>query len=117
MSKRTTSDEVLVTFENGVATITMNRPEKLNAWTQSMRDALTDKMRKVAVDDAAKVAIITGRGKFYRDTKQQLWKMRLACFFLIGHNFSTCCFQVAAFIFNRFASPYSAPAAASVACS
>ena len=69
MSKRTTSDEVMVTSENGVTTLTMNRPEKLNAWTQSMRDNLTDKMRKVAVDDATKVAIITGRGKFYRDEK------------------------------------------------
>ena len=69
MSKRTTSDEVMVTSENGVTTLTMNRPEKLNAWTQSMRDTLTDKMRKVAVDDATKVAIITGRGKFYRDEK------------------------------------------------
>ena len=67
MSKRTTSDEVLVASENGITTLTMNRPEKLNAWTQSMRDALTDKMREVAVDDATKVAIITGKGKFYRD--------------------------------------------------
>ena len=66
MSKRITDDEVLVTSENGVTTITMNRPEKLNAWTQSMRDALTQKMRDVAADDATKVAIITGRGKFYR---------------------------------------------------
>ena len=61
------SDEVLVASESGVTTLTMNRPEKLNAWTQSMRDALTDRMREAAVDDATKVAIITGRGKFYRD--------------------------------------------------
>ena len=64
------SDEVLVASENGVTTITMNRPEKLNAWTQSMRDALTDRMREAAVDDATKVAIITGRGKFYRDMRE-----------------------------------------------
>ena len=64
------SDEVLVASENGVTTLTMNRPEKLNAWTQSMRDALTDRMREAAVDDATKVAIITGRGKFYRDVRE-----------------------------------------------
>ena len=65
------SDEVLVASENGVTTLTMNRPEKLNAWTQSMRDALTDRMREAAVDDATKVAIITGRGKFYRDRQRE----------------------------------------------
>ena len=64
------SDEVLVASENGVTTLTMNRPEKLNAWTQSMRDALTDRMREAAEDDATKVAIITGRGKFYMDMRE-----------------------------------------------
>ena len=59
-------DEVLVTTENGVTTLTMNRPERLNAWTRSMRDSLTESMRAAAADDATKVAVITGRGKYYR---------------------------------------------------
>ena len=67
MSSGDDDDEVLVTSENGVTTLTMNRPARLNAWTQSMRDSLTARMKAAAADDATKVAVITGKGKYYRE--------------------------------------------------
>ncbi len=48
---------------NRVATITLNRPAKLNAWTPKMEEEVTAAIREAAADDYVRVIILTGAGK------------------------------------------------------
>jgi len=46
-----------------VATITLNRPDKLNAWTQKMEQEVTAAIRAAAADASVRAIILTGAGK------------------------------------------------------
>lgn len=48
-----------------VATITLNRPEKLNAFGGTMREDLLAALRTVEKDDACRVVVITGAGRAF----------------------------------------------------
>ncbi|MGE8610699.1 MAG: enoyl-CoA hydratase/isomerase family protein [Achromobacter veterisilvae] len=48
--------------QDGVALITINRPEKSNALDREHYDALSEAWRRVRDDDAIRVAVITGAG-------------------------------------------------------
>jgi len=50
---------------NGVVTITMNRPEKLNGWTMEMMRAFTSAFNAAVASEAVKVIIFTGNGKYF----------------------------------------------------
>jgi enoyl-CoA hydratase/carnithine racemase len=54
-----------ITYEvsNLVATITLNRPDKLNAWTRQMEAEVTGAIRSAAADDSVRIIIISGAGK------------------------------------------------------
>jgi enoyl-CoA hydratase/carnithine racemase len=56
-------EQITYDVENFVATITLNRPDKLNAWTQKMEEELTAAIRGAAADDQVRVIILTGAGK------------------------------------------------------
>jgi len=47
---------------DGVATLTLNRPEKKNALSIAVRDEFTDALDAFARDDAVKVVVVTGAG-------------------------------------------------------
>ena len=49
--------------DNGIAFITLNRPERLNAYTQAFFDELPAVWKKFREDEQALVAIITGAGE------------------------------------------------------
>ena len=49
--------------EDGIATITLDRPDRLNALTFEVYRQLTDLFHAMRFDDAVKVVVITGRGK------------------------------------------------------
>jgi enoyl-CoA hydratase/carnithine racemase len=53
------------TLEEGVATITLNRPDAGNAFTQIMRRELIDAFDAVDEDDDVRVAIVTGAGRHF----------------------------------------------------
>lgn len=55
--------EVLMEKKNQIATITMNRPDDLNAMDDAMMEQLADAWREVRDDKDIRVAIITGAGK------------------------------------------------------
>ena len=48
-----------------VATITLNRPDKLNAFTRRMRDGLIDAFGRADADDEVRVVIVTGAGRAF----------------------------------------------------
>jgi enoyl-CoA hydratase/carnithine racemase len=56
-------EQITYDAANFVATITLNRPDKLNAWTQKMEEELTAAIRGAAADDQVRVIILTGAGK------------------------------------------------------
>jgi enoyl-CoA hydratase/carnithine racemase len=53
------------TSASGVATITLNRPERLNALTFDVYRELTDTFSLIRDDDAVRVVVITGAGRAF----------------------------------------------------
>ena len=58
-------EELLLTKDNSIATITLNRPEKFNAMTTEMWRELPRLIKEVSNDDRLKVLIITGAGRAF----------------------------------------------------
>lgn len=54
--------EILYDVTDGVATITLNRPAKMNAYTVSMGEELQDVLDRTDGDDAVRAVIFTGAG-------------------------------------------------------
>ena len=50
---------------NGVATLTLNRPEKKNALSIDLRDELSDALDRLAGDGAVKAVVVTGAGDVF----------------------------------------------------
>jgi enoyl-CoA hydratase/carnithine racemase len=57
------SDDILCEAAEGVLTITLNRPDKLNAFTPGMRDAMIAAFDRADEDDTIRVVIVTGSGR------------------------------------------------------
>src|ERR1044071_7574612 len=60
---QTAFSDILYRVENGVAVITLNRPDKLNAWRGEMDRDVRAAMREAAEDEAVRVIILTGAGR------------------------------------------------------
>ena len=56
---------VLVSTATGVGRITLNRPDKLNAFAGTMREEIAQAVREMAADDAVRVIVITGAGRAF----------------------------------------------------
>ncbi len=56
---------VTTRIADGVATITLDRPDALNAITAEMLRALTDSLDRFADDDAVDVIVLTGAGRAF----------------------------------------------------
>ena len=56
-------EQILYAVEDGVATVTLNRPDRLNAWTGVMHAEVKAAMRAAADDPAARVIVLTGAGR------------------------------------------------------
>ncbi|MEO0438622.1 MAG: enoyl-CoA hydratase [Pseudomonadota bacterium] len=54
--------DVLLTVEEGIARITLNRPDSLNAITQSMREGVRDCFLATQAREDVKVVVLTGAG-------------------------------------------------------
>lgn len=52
-------------LKDGVLTITMNKPKKLNGWTSEMMEAFADAFEKAAHDEQTQIVIFTGAGDYY----------------------------------------------------
>ena len=56
---------ILTHKQDGVTTLTMNTPERLNGWTMEVMTALRAVFGAAADDDETKVVILTGVGSYY----------------------------------------------------
>ena len=59
------TDQLLEEFSDGVATLTMNRPEARNAMTGEMMSALDAAVRRLAADPAVRCVVLTGAGNAF----------------------------------------------------
>lgn len=62
---RTDYKHLLVRQEDGVLTITMNRPEVLNAFNDLMLDELTEVAESAASDETVRCVVLTGAGRAF----------------------------------------------------
>lgn len=60
-------DYTHITYEvsNGIAIVTLNRPDELNTFTLAMRPELVDAFDRADGDDEVRVVIVTGTGKAF----------------------------------------------------
>ena len=56
---------VTIDDNNSVRTLTLNRPEALNAFNDLMRDEVTSAILNAATDDTIKVLVVTGAGRAF----------------------------------------------------
>ncbi len=54
---------ILLDISEGVATLTLNRPDKLNAFTSQMHEELRDAMKRIKADGSVRALLITGAGR------------------------------------------------------
>jgi enoyl-CoA hydratase/carnithine racemase len=54
---------IIYHIEGGVATVTLNRPERLNAWTGTMYREVRAAMREASDDERVRVIVLTGAGR------------------------------------------------------
>ncbi|MGW1342403.1 enoyl-CoA hydratase/isomerase family protein [Kribbella sp. NPDC002412] len=69
------SDSVTYTVTDGVATITLNRPEAMNALDTPTKVLLRDSVLAAAEDDAVRVVVLTGTGRAFcvgQDLKEHI---------------------------------------------
>jgi 2-(1,2-epoxy-1,2-dihydrophenyl)acetyl-CoA isomerase len=57
------TDTVRFEVSGAVATITLNRPDRLNAMTEELIGAVLDRLEQVSGDDAIRVVVLTGAGR------------------------------------------------------
>lgn len=56
-------EQIKLEVENKVATITLNRPERLNAFTERMMNEIIDACDVIDTDDDIRAVVITGAGR------------------------------------------------------
>lgn len=58
-------EQITCEVADRIATITLNRPDVLNAWTPVMMNEILDALHRADKDDAVRVVIFTGAGRAY----------------------------------------------------
>jgi enoyl-CoA hydratase len=59
------TDAVLLETEGPIATVTLNRPDRLNAWSWEMGMALAQRMETIAADREMHVVVLRGAGRSF----------------------------------------------------
>ena len=56
-------ENILFDITDGIATLTLNRPDKLNSFTQAMHDEVRHALHRVGTDKSVRVLVLTGAGR------------------------------------------------------
>lgn len=65
MTAGASKELILTSNEDGVTTLIMNNPKRLNGWTAPMLEALTTAFTTAAADEHTKALILTGADPYY----------------------------------------------------
>jgi 2-(1,2-epoxy-1,2-dihydrophenyl)acetyl-CoA isomerase len=57
------TDELLIERAEGVATVTLNRPESMNSLSVSLKEALVTELEEISRDDTVRAVVLTGNGR------------------------------------------------------
>ena len=57
------NEVVLFDVEDGVALLTLNRPDRLNAWTAEMQTRYFDLLEECAAHEDVRAIVVTGSGR------------------------------------------------------
>ncbi|MET7638298.1 enoyl-CoA hydratase-related protein [Streptomyces sp. NPDC005438] len=72
------SDTVLYELTEGLATVTLNRPDAMNALDTELKEALRDTLQQVARDPAVRAVLLTGNGRGFcvgQDLKEHVRRL------------------------------------------
>ncbi|WP_035297642.1 enoyl-CoA hydratase/isomerase family protein [Brevibacillus thermoruber] len=58
-------EELVIDTQNGVRTLTLNRPERLNALNDPLRSEIERALTEASADDDVRVVVITGKGRAF----------------------------------------------------
>jgi 2-(1,2-epoxy-1,2-dihydrophenyl)acetyl-CoA isomerase len=58
-------ETILLDVQNGIAQLTLNRPDVFNAFNEQMSTDVIDALKKIARDKSIRVLVITGAGKAF----------------------------------------------------
>jgi 2-(1,2-epoxy-1,2-dihydrophenyl)acetyl-CoA isomerase len=58
-------DTILLRTESGIARLTLNRPERLNSFTDAMHAELRDALAQLRADGTVRVLLLTGAGRAF----------------------------------------------------
>ena len=73
------ADNVLYEVSGGLATVTLNRPDAMNALDTALKVALRDTLRQAADDPAVRAVLLTGSGRAFcvgQDLKEHVGVLR-----------------------------------------
>src|SRR5215217_2695956 len=56
-------ENILFGIEGGIAKLTLNRPDKLNSFTQAMHLEVRDAFDRIRADSTVRVLVLTGAGR------------------------------------------------------
>ncbi|MPZ97063.1 MAG: enoyl-CoA hydratase [Propionibacteriales bacterium] len=74
-----TSEPVLYDVDGGIARITLNRPDAMNALDLATKESLKAAVERAATDDAARVVVIAGTGRAFcvgQDLKEHITNLQ-----------------------------------------
>ncbi|HEU5032231.1 MAG TPA: crotonase/enoyl-CoA hydratase family protein [Spirillospora sp.] len=57
--------EIEYEVQDGIATVTLNRPDKMNAYTFTMRNEMLDVFDRIDADDDVRAVVVTGAGRAF----------------------------------------------------
>jgi len=57
--------QIIYEVKSAIAWVTLNRPDRLNAWTKTMMEELITAAEMADTDDAVRVVIVTGAGRAF----------------------------------------------------
>jgi enoyl-CoA hydratase/carnithine racemase len=61
----TTYEDIVYEVRDGIALLTLDRPDRMNTLTYRMVDELIDAIDRVDSDDAVRVVVVTGNGRMF----------------------------------------------------
>jgi methylglutaconyl-CoA hydratase len=72
------TDSIELSKDNGVATVTLNRPEKHNAFDDSVIGQMTEAFEHIEHDDSIRLMVLASSGKSFSAGADLAWMKRMA---------------------------------------